>query len=47
MTQSVTFEFTSPQFDIESGKIIFTKGARFNSTGEFESRDEPTGTHMT
>ena len=35
MTQSVTFHFTSPQFVFESGIVVFTKGARLFSEGEF------------
>lgn len=35
MTQSVSFHFTSPQFGLESGIIVFTKGARLFSEGEF------------
>jgi hypothetical protein len=35
MTQSVTFRFTSPHFNLESGIIAFTKGARLFSGGEF------------
>jgi hypothetical protein len=39
MTQSVTFHFTSPQFLFESGTVVFTKGARLFSEGEFRTRD--------
>lgn len=35
MTQSISFHFTSPQFVIESGFVVFTKGARLFSEGEF------------
>jgi hypothetical protein len=35
MTQSVAVHFTSPQFDLESGTVLFTKGARLFSDGEF------------
>jgi len=35
VTQSVTFHFTSPQFIFESGIVVFTKGARLFSEGEF------------
>src|SRR5687768_17903436 len=35
MTQSVSFHFTSPQFVFESGIVVFTKGARLFSEGEF------------
>ena len=35
MTQSVSFHFTSPQFVFESGIVMFTKGARLFSEGEF------------
>ena len=36
MTQSVTFHFTSSQFVLESGMVVFTKGARLFSDGEFQ-----------
>ena len=37
MTQSVSFHFTSPQFVFESGIVVFTKGARLFSEGEFRT----------
>lgn len=37
MTQSVAFHFTSPQFVFESGTVLFTKGARLFSQGEFRA----------
>ena len=36
MTQSVSFHFTSSQFVLESGMVVFTKGARLFSDGEFQ-----------
>jgi hypothetical protein len=36
MTTSVALELRSPDFEFESGRVFFTKGARFNSPGEFE-----------
>jgi len=35
VTQSVTFHFSSPEFVFESGIVVFTKGARLFSEGEF------------
>jgi hypothetical protein len=35
VTQSITFHFSSPQFVLESGIVVFTKGARLFSEGEF------------
>ena len=39
MTQSVRFEFTSPQFELRSGKVTFTKGGRFESSEPFDARE--------
>src|SRR5687768_16174704 len=39
MTQSVNFYFTSPQFVFESATVLFTKGARLFSQGEFRAGD--------
>ena len=36
MTQSVTFEFTSAQFILESGSIVFTKGARLRNSPDHD-----------
>lgn len=38
MTQKIAFEFISRQFAFESGKVMFTKGARFDSIEPFETR---------
>lgn len=35
MTQAVAFHFTSPQFVFESGRVMFTKGARLFCDGQF------------
>ena len=35
MTQSVSFHFASREFALESGIVVFTKGARLFSDGEF------------
>ena len=35
MTQAVSFDFCSPQFAVESGRVFFSKGARLFSDGEF------------
>src|SRR5688572_6083334 len=39
MTQRVTFEFRSPRYAFESGKVMFTKGGRFESGEPFEGRE--------
>jgi hypothetical protein len=36
VTQPVSFDFCSPQFAVESGRVFFSKGARLFSGGEFQ-----------
>jgi hypothetical protein len=36
VTQPVSFDFCSPQFAVESGRVFFSKGARLFSDGEFQ-----------
>lgn len=43
MTTSVTFHFTSPHFVLESGHVLFTKGARVFSDGEFRAGEIKNG----
>lgn len=43
MSTSVTFHFTSPHFVLESGHVLFTKGARVFSDGEFRAGEIKNG----